>query len=374
MISTCSNATGVAKGLVDSLVGAIERGELKPGAKIGTELDLAKQYGISRNSVRRAISGLVADGVVNRRPGLGVFVGTPVSATRVIQVVLPGLADEVWVRFAEGAKQVGSQHGVSVQIYDAHGNVDADIDVVRNLPGSFAVGAIVFPLDHPRFTEALFELKRVNYPFVLVEGLWHGLQVSSVTADDYGGGKLVGDELVRLGHLRIAYIGPKGVTSSRCRLEGMRDAVGEAGLPFMPSLAVELDLPPLSDWSEPIMRATRQIMHLSPRPTAIFYSCDGAAAHGYNALRDMGLKIPRDVSVVGFDDEPLGRFLNPALSTVKPPSEQMGMTAMDMLLEQINGKSSAEVKIRHCDLPTKLMMRGSVAKVAIKNNKRRMVV
>jgi LacI family transcriptional regulator len=290
------------------------------------------------------------------------FVRDLERATRTIQVVVPDLSFKQCVQIARGAQQMAAELGISVQVSDAHNQMDADIEMIRRLPDMSAEGALILSWHHPRFTEALLELKRAGYPFVLVDEHPRDLEVDSVTADNHAGGMLVGNALVDLGHKRIGFVGNMVADTVRGRLEGLRDAMGDRGLPFDRTLVADLNVQPQDDWTERIERCTKELLARPDRPTAIFYSDDQVAADGYRAIREMGLRVPEDVSVVGFDDSPVCRWLIPTLATVRQPAIEMGRVAMEMLLEQLAKPAHAVPReARGSTLPVQWIARPSVA-------------
>src|SRR5690606_22625831 len=126
-------------------------------------------------------------------------------------------------------------------------------------------------------------------------------------------------------------------TTVRDRLMGLRDAIADAGQPFDRSLVVDLceegDPGRLADWSTHIDACTRRLMRRDDPPTAIFFSCDAVARAGCRALESMGLRVPADVSIIGFDDDPLSQWMSPALTTLHQPFFEMGQAAIEMLCE-----------------------------------------
>jgi len=241
---------------------------------------------------------------------------------------------------------------VCFQIYDAHDSMDTDIEIIRNLPRSAADGAIIVAFHHRGFAGVLYELHREGYPFVLVDMRLADADVPSVVADNYGGGYRVGQELVRRGHRRIGYIGTLNAHTIRERLDGLRDAVNDAGLPFDRSLAVDLldaDGEKITgDWRERVCQRTRELLRRDDRPSAVFFSCDSQAMVGYRAIKELGLRIPKDLSVVGFDGDEAGEWLDPGLTTVSQQAERMGSEAVAMLTKRLarrNGSGEAAHRV-----------------------------
>jgi LacI family xylobiose transport system transcriptional regulator len=325
---------------------------------LGTEIDLGRQSGLSRVSVRRAIDRLMSKGLVERRAGKGIFVRSPEAAVRTIQIVVPNLQFDQCVQIARGAQEFGRSRGAQVQIYDAHGSMAQDIEVIRRLPDSRSDGAIIVFLQHPDFAQALYSLKAVDYPFVMVDSKLQDLAVPSVTSDNYAGGYAVGQNLVALGHTAIGCIGWLSARTVQARFDGLRDAVIDAKLPFDRSMVLDLGVEdPIGDWAAAIEGAVRTLLTRPDRPTAIFFGSDEVAIQSYRVIRQLGLSIPGDLSIVGFDDSSLCQLVDPPLATVRQSSSQMGQVAMEILLSHISGDRTVVSRT----LPTAWVPRGSIA-------------
>ncbi len=354
----------VADMLAAKLRREIDAKRFRPGDFVITERALARREGIDRNIVHKAVNALVREGRLERRPGKGVYVPGAVdgwrqaaSTSRLVHVLVADLAANMCVEIARGIKQAGLSAGVRIQVHDAHGSLESDLQVLRKLPETAVHGAIIDSVHHPRFAEVLYELHAARYPFVLVDETLRDLQVPSVVADNYRGGYLAGRALMDRRHRRIAFTGFLGADTVRARLEGLRDAMAEAGVALDRSLVVPVRLEPVeilelpADQATEIERAVREILERPDRPTAIFFSTDLFMPQAYRAIRGLGLRIPDDVSVVGFDGDPLCRLLSPTLATVRQPAREMGKVAMEMLLALMDGRRDEGVVNRAARTP-----------------------
>jgi LacI family transcriptional regulator len=206
-------------------------------------------------------------------------------------------------------------------------------------------------------------LESKGFPFVLVHQRLHDIDVPSVTSDNAGGGYRVGKALVEQGHRKIGFIGDLVAGSVQDRLAGFRDAIGDAGLPFDRTLVADLveDKNRLGDWTARTEECVQQVMGRPNPPTALFCSCDAIARSAYRALTAMGLTIPADVSVVGFDDDPLAEWVAPAITTVRQDFQGMGKAAMDLLCQRIADPSAP---VEHRVMPVQWVQRESVTAAA----------
>jgi LacI family transcriptional regulator len=177
-------------------------------------------------------------------------------------------------------------------------------------------------------------------------------ELASVGATNWAGGLAATEHLINLGHRRIAAIaGPEDYLCSRARLDGYRSAHERAGIPFDPALVRHGDF-----YHEGGFVRGGELLDLPVRPTAIFTGNDQQALGVYEAARQRVLRIPQDLSVVGFDDLPVARWLSPPLTTVRQPLAEMGRTAAQMLGELIEDRPLGS---RRVELSTELITRES---------------
>ena len=320
---------------------SILRGRLEPGAMVGTEFEFAKKWQLSRNTVRRGIEQLVQEGLLERRPGKGLYVRAPHTSTRTVQLVVPDMTWSYMGRIAHGVKAEGKGRGVQVQVYDAHGEMDWDMEFIRQLPNGSADGAIIASLHHRRFSEVLFELKTRAYPFVLVDQRPHDLEVPTVEIRNYEGGYYVGQQLAKRGHQRVAFLGPMNIHAIAERLNGFRDAMLDSQVLFDRSLTIDLGGEGLAEWLnnrlEFAEEATVRILESSNPPTAVFDGSGDLAPIIYRAVQKLGLRIPQDVSVVTFDEAAtFSQFLHPPVAQLKHAWNEVGSAALEILLAEMN--------------------------------------
>lgn len=179
-------------------------------------------------------------------------------------------------------------------------------------------------------------------------------EVVSVGATNFTGGLQATQHLLDLGHRRIAFAGgPPGSIASRERLQGYLSAMGSAGAAVDPELILE------REFSVPagLEMASRFLAESQP-PTAIFAGCDASALGVLEAARQRGLRVPQDLSVVGFDDTSMAVSTAPPLTTVRQPISDMGRVALRTLLQQSRGERADS---HHVQLSTQLVIRGSTA-------------
>nr|WP_157528006.1 LacI family DNA-binding transcriptional regulator [Micromonospora rosaria] len=199
------------------------------------------------------------------------------------------------------------------------------------------------------------ELRRLNLPVVIVDPAGVAPQEApTIGATNWAGSLRANQYLLGLGHRRIGFIaGPPQLMCSRARMDGYRAALEAAGVAIDDAL-----IRPGNFYHESGYTAGTQLLALADPPTAIFASSDQMALGVYEAVRKRGLRVPDDVSVVGFDDLPEVRWCSPPLTTVRQPLAEMGMLAARTVLRLAHGEKIESPRV---ELATELVIRDSVA-------------
>lgn len=266
--------------------------------------------------------------------------GLVTQRTRSIGLVVTTVADPFTSAVVSGIEQTANDHGYSVFLADSNADPEREQKVVqafaeRRVDGiivtSSRVGALYLPL-----------LSEMMVPIVLVNDQHPGEFVHSVMIRNRPGSRAAAAHLVELGHRRIAYLGDRfGYQSDAEHYAGYRQALDAAGIPPMPELEVYGDGKP-----EAALRAMHQLLALDHPPTAVCCYNDMSALGALRAIHMRGLRVPRDISVTGFDDLFLASYTEPPLTTVRQPMRRMGQLAMESLCKLMSGQeSSVQIKI-----------------------------
>ncbi len=221
-------------------------------------------------------------------------------------------------------------------------------DFVTLLNGGITDGVIVVTPVATAFS--------THAPIVIIDPNQESPQLPGVISTNYEGALAAMEHLISLGHHRIAHItGRMELVSSNQRLQGYKDALNAAGLPIDEAL-IEI-----GDYTPPVAeKCTQRLLALENRPTAIFAANDQSAVGVYWAASQAGLKIPADLSVVGFDNLRESSYMVPALTTVDQFLEEMGSIATDMIVKLINGENMQSM-LRV--IRTQLIVRGSCSSI-----------
>nr|WP_062342973.1 LacI family DNA-binding transcriptional regulator [Herbidospora sakaeratensis] len=325
-----------------------------------TLAEIAELAGVSVATVSKVVNGRSEVGPETRALVEGLIRERGLRRQRrrikpagLVEVVFHELAGEYPIEIIKGVKAVAGHHGMNVIVSELSGQHVPGQRWIKDVLGRRPAGVItVFsgPTEEQRVLLATRDM-----PLVVLDPAGDpGRGVPSVGATNWSGGLEATRHLLELGHRRIAMItGPEFAFSSRARLDGYRAALDAAGLPADPAL-----IRPGSFAIEDGVVHTRHLMELPDPPTAIFTANDGMAIGVYRAAHELGLRVPDDLSVVGFDDMAPWKWVNPPLTTVRQPLAEMGSAATEMLVRLASGEQLPQ---RRVELGTELMVRGSTA-------------
>ncbi|MEO3755487.1 LacI family DNA-binding transcriptional regulator [Streptomyces sp. B6B3] len=270
-----------------------------------------------------------------------------------LEVVFHELAGPYPVEIVRGVQQVAAEHSLAVAVSELQGSHTPGRGWVEAILARRPTGVIA---TFSGLTEAQdSQLRTRGIPFVLVDPPAEpAYDCPSVGASNWSGGMSATRHLLQLGHRRIAIVaGPSDALASRARLDGYRAAMDIAGVP------VDKNLVRIGDFQvEDGIAHTRELLRLPDPPTAIFACNDGSALGVYRAAAEAGLRVPEDLSVVGFDDLFPSQWLTPPLTTVRQPLAEMAATAAAMVIGLAHGNPPAQ---RRVELTTDLVVRDSTA-------------
>lgn len=329
--------------------------------------DVARSVGVSTATVSRALRGLprVSDETRSRvlRAAAELdYVASPSAAglasgqTRAVGVVVPFVTRWFYSSVVQGAEQLLKEAGYDLLLYNLAGNPDARDRVFRGHLLRKRVDAVLVLSLTPTDAEVA-ALAKLNRPVAVVGATVPGW--SSVRIDDLATARIAMSHLVGLGHRRIAYIGGSledqlDFAAPLDRLNGFRAVMREAGL------AVEQRWETVSDFTvRGGLAAMRLLLETDPRPTAVFAASDEMAIGAVHAVREAGLRVPEDVSVVGIDDHEMAEFFG--LTTVAQPVHEQGQLAAQLLLDALAAGPDLVLRTNPPSLtvPTRLVVRAT---------------
>jgi len=273
--------------------------------------------------------------------------------TGLIGLVVPFARDGFFSEIIEGASEAVYERDARLVLCPTHHHKGREVSMLEHLMHGTTDGSLlVLPLES---IAELREIQRVDLPFVVIDPSTPlDEDVPVVAATNWAGGRKATEHLIGLGHTRIGVItGFRGWCASIDRLAGYHSALMAAGIPIIPEYVREADF-----WIEGGGRAARELLALPSRPTAIFAMSDAMAVGTLAAARELGIQVPAELSVVGFDDIAMAALAYPALTTISQPLQEMGRLAVTLLYRQIAGQP---LDANRAELSTKLVVRDSTA-------------
>lgn len=300
--------------------------------------------GVAQSTRRRVEAVLREHGY--RRPDA-------VGPAALLEVVFHALEGHLAIEIMRGVERVAREHELAVGFTEAQGRSTAGRTWMEQVLARRPVGVIAVYSHNTPEQQARFAASSI--PLVAVDPTGEPVhETPSVGAANWSGGVAATRHLLDLGHRRIGVIGgPDDILCARARLDGYRAAMDAARVP------ADFALLRLGAFSyEDGYRLGRDLLALAEPPTAVFCANDLQALGLYEVAREAGVRVPDDLSVVGFDDIEFARWYGPPLTTVRQPLAEMGATAAELVLTLASGQKPAQNRI---ELATTLVVRASTA-------------
>jgi LacI family transcriptional regulator len=272
--------------------------------------------------------------------------------TGAIALVVPDITNPFFAAVVRGAESVSSAEGYTVFLSNTDESPEREAAVLEDLLGRVD-GIILGPASED--DENPLAVHRAGVPLVFIDREIHGSAVDfdTVLVDNRGGARGAVEHLVGLGHRRIAIIsGPLESTPGRERFEGFSAAMAAAGLD-LPDNHVQFG----AFREREAYQAMLRLLALPNPPTAVFVGNNLMTIGALHAVRDMAVRVPDELSIIGFDDHVFADLLAPPLTVVSRPMEDQGVLAMRLLLNRLEGRADATP--RRIVLDTELTIRGS---------------
>ncbi|MGC9347645.1 MAG: LacI family DNA-binding transcriptional regulator [Anaerolineae bacterium] len=323
---------------------------VKPNGRV-TMADVAREVGVSMMTVSRVVNdkGDVSSATRQRvleaierlgyRPS-GIARGLATRRTGTLGLVIPDVANPFFAEVARGVEHVAYAEGYNVFLCNTDEDPQRELDVLGSLEEKRVDGIV---LCSSRLDDDDLEMAVDSHPSVVLVNrrLDANLRVGAVIVDDVNGGRIMTQHLIRRGHRSIGFLaGPQGSHSGQGRLAGYRQALSEAGLRPKPAW-VRHCAPVADDGHEVALLLLSQ----HPELTAVLCYNDLVAVGVLRACAELGYGVPEDLAVTGFDDIPLAALVTPSLTTCRIPRHELGVKAVDLLLDQIRGEPTHEGEI-----------------------------
>ncbi len=331
--------------------------------------DLAKLLGVSRQTVSAVLNNkdwvsqetrervLKAIREYNYAPNQHA-VSLTGKGTKLLGVVLRDISNPFYTQIAMGIESVARASGYSILYHNTFENHDYEVDAIRSLVSFRVSGIIISPIQLGVDLSHLQHVSSLGIPIVSIDKL-PDIQCHSISFADRDAAFKATCYLADRGHNKIAFIkGPESAASAKERLLGFTDCVEKRSL----NLKDEWLVDPGTTEKGRHDAIFKLLKDASSRPTAVFCFNDLLAVSVYKAAHELGIRIPQDLSVVGFDDIEIASLLGPPLTTVRTDSYKVGEEAARLIMTDLKGSDEESKDIRHTP---ELIERNSVADASL---------
>jgi LacI family transcriptional regulator, repressor for deo operon, udp, cdd, tsx, nupC, and nupG len=330
-----------------------------------TIIDIAKELGISKSTVSRALTGHLGVSEKTRKDVLELAEKWDYqknmlafqlmsSRTYVIGIIVPELMTSFFPKVIQGAQVAAQDAGYSILIGQSNEQYLTEVANVKAMLANRVDGILVSLTKETQNYEHLEIFRRKGIPIVMFNRVCTELKTPKVVLDDYKGATEIMEHLIASGKKRIAHLaGPKNLYSCRKRKEAYLDSLKRHNLPIDPELIIDYDMN-----LDQVKIFVKYWLDLPNPPDAIFAVNDPPGIEAIQIIKERGLSIPNDIAVAGFSDDNSSQYVEPGLTTIRQPTDDMGRIAVQLLLDMID-KDVSEWKTVYKVLKPELIVRGS---------------
>lgn len=340
--------------LMEELKADILSGKILPGEKLPSENQLADRYNLSRHTVRKALAMLTNEGYIVAEHGKGTFCSERVrhmKESKNIAVITTYISDYIFPRLIQGMDRVLSANGYSIILKNTGNNRRLEAEALEDILRKDIDGLIIEPsksqliCNHMNLYALLDEYE---IPYVFVQGIYEQMEDKPhILMDDCRGGYLVTKYLLDLGHRHIAGIFKADDSQGRERHKGYVLALQEADIPYDPDMVVWFHTEDRK--TKPSAAIEKMVKKHRDIDGIVCYN-DQIAMGVYHTLRRLGIRVPEDVSITGYDNSMYARGeIN--LTTIAHPQEKLGEMAAELLLEKLRKVSEDNSKVERLIQP-----------------------
>lgn len=327
--------------------------------------DIARKLNLSASTVSRALNSNPAISNKTRllieqtalemgyRPNVAAA-NLRTRRTNTIGVILPLINRHFFSSFVSGVEEIAYNRGFAVAISQSNDQYEKEVKIAQAFFANRVDGLIVSISMQTSVLDHLKVFSDREVPLVFFDRIAEEVDAHKIVVDDYRGGYIATRHLAEQGARRIAHIGgPLNLMIYSNRFKGYTDALAEAGISYDSSLVIHNRLT-----REEGTHAVNMLMQLNEPPDAIFCANDTTALSAIIYLRNHSVKVPEEVMIVGFSNEPFSEVVTPSISTIMQPGIEMGRIAAELLIEQIQ-QPDKPAGYKSIVMPTELIVRES---------------
>ncbi|MDN3202935.1 LacI family DNA-binding transcriptional regulator [Algoriphagus sediminis] len=321
---------------------------MKKGHQV-TMKEIAKKLGVSVSTVSRALKDspelheetkkriVELAKEMNYQPNL-LAQSLRISKTKTLGVIVPEITSHFFASCISGIQDGANRRGYNVMICQSNESIELEMSNIKTLVASQVDALLISLSRETNHYEHLDDLYQREIPFVLFDRVYEVMPVTKVTFNDQGGAYQVTKHLLETGCRRVMYVsGPEDLYISKKRKEGYTQALEEFGIKPDPKLIKVTDLT-----LEKNIEVAQEIIDMDERPDGVFCMIDPVAVDVLTHWKSQGIKVPEDMALAGFTNNPTSAVVEPPLTTVSQPGYEMGKLAVNHLLDQLEGLASDE--------------------------------
>lgn len=326
----------------------ITEGKIKPDEKIQSENELVEIFQVSRHTIRQALNELVNEGWLYRQQGRGTFCKERSEKTvnhidRTIGIITTSITDYIFPSIIRGIESYLSEKGYNLLLASTNHDINRERKCLENMLGQKLDGLIVEPTKSAIYNPNLntyLNIEKNKIPYVMINASYSGLEPASITVDDEQGGFLAAEHLIKLGHTKIGGIFKIDDLQGVNRMKGFMRACREFDVPIQPGSILTFMT---EDQSANLHTSIRELVAEPNRPTAFFCYNDQIALMLLDVIREKSLRVPEDISIVGFDDSQLALASEVKFTTLTHPKMEMGLLAAKMVVDAIENQKELRI-------------------------------
>lgn len=327
--------------------------------------DIAKELNLAASTVSRALNDnpLISKATRKKikqtaeemgyRPNV-MAANFRTKRTNTIGVIVPLINRHFFSAVISGIEDIAYQQGFAVTISQSNDNFEKESKIAHTLFANRVDGLILSIGMETKTTDHLRLFSDRKIPLVFFDRVVDEIDAHKIVVDDFSGGYRATQHLINQGRKRIAYIGgPLNLKTYKNRQDGFVKALEDAGLEIDKSVIIHNNLTRIDG-----TLAIQKLLENKNRPDAIFCGNDTTALSAIIYLQENGIKVPENIAIVGFSNEPFSEVVTPSISTIKQPGFEIGQKAAELIIKQINNKKG-DVKFETITMPTELIIRNS---------------
>ncbi|MCC6288150.1 MAG: LacI family DNA-binding transcriptional regulator [Chitinophagaceae bacterium] len=327
--------------------------------------DIAKRLGISASTVSRALRGSTEINDETKRLVQELakelnYTPNPIALslkekkTRVIGVIVPEIANYFCSAVIAGIEDFAYNKGYHVVIFQSHEKYQRELMNIKLVESRRIDGLIISVSNETKNGNHIQELIDKGIPVVMFDRICNEIDTPRVVTDDKGGAYMATRHLIEQGYTRIAHMTMSAQLSvTKNRTSGYAEALKEYNIPFQKKWVVACDFD-----IRHIKSSIHKLFKATPKPNAILASAERIAIRSIEVLKEMKLRIPVDVALAGFFDNPISRFIDPPLTSIHQPTFDIGLSAARLLIEMIEG-NTLQHQFKTIELKTTIEIRES---------------